>query len=114
MAGTAVTHILGLPIRNLSVEALALDVPGPTFDAPWMDWFTGISGWVLATLIALLAIVSIAGVGAWVYGKLTGVSAAQNNGIVGVVLGTVGAAVVTVAGTAIMWATEIGPEWASF
>lgn len=109
------THVEFPAGRNLSVEAhMALNVPGPSFDAPWMDWFRGYVGWGLATLIAVLVIVTAVGAGLWVWGKMINSSRPQESGITGAVLSMVAAAIITVAGSAIMWATEIGPEWATF
>lgn len=93
---------------------MALNVPGPTFDAPWMDWLSGYLGWGLATLIAVLVIVTAVGAGLWVWGKVVHSSRPQESGITGAVLSMVAAALITVAGSAIMWATELGPEWANF
>ena len=52
----------------------ALNVPGPTYSAPWMHWLSGFTGWLIATALFVLAIVLVYGIGAWVWGKSMGLS----------------------------------------
>ena len=47
-------------------------------------------------------------------GKVDGSQRAQTSGILSVGLGAVAAAIIAVAGSAIMWATDLGPDWMSF
>lgn len=91
-----------------------LQVPSPRFDAPWADWLGGTVGFVLATILALLVIIMIMGAGYWIWGKLSGGQSAQSQGLTGFILATGAAAVITVAGSAVVWATDLGPDWASF
>lgn len=93
---------------------MALNVPGPSFDAPWMEMFSGYLGWGLATLLAVTVVVTLMGLGLWGWGKIAGSSSSQQSGIIGAALSIIAGAVITIAGSVIMWATTLGPEWANF
>lgn len=100
----------------MSVNTLlvALDVPEPSYSGPWMGWLSGFTGWLLATFLFIVAIVIVFGVGAWAWGKLDSSQRAQTNGIMTVAVGAVAASIIAVAGSAIMWASDLGPDWMSF
>lgn len=92
----------------------ALDVPGPSYSGPWMHWFSGFSGWLLATCLFILGIVIVFGLAAWAWGKIDSSQRAQTSGLVTVAFGAVAASIVGVAGSAIAWASDLGPDWMSF
>lgn len=91
-----------------------LDVPEPSYSAPWMHWFSGFTGWILATCLFLVGIVMVTGLCAWVWGKMDSSGRAQTNGLIGFGLAAVAAAVISVAGSIIVWASNLGPNWANF
>ena len=93
---------------------LAIDVPEPSYAGPWMHWFSGFTGWLLATALFVLGIVIVVGLAFWAWGKIDSSQRAQTNGIVTVAVGTVAASIVAVAGSAIAWASDLGPDWMSF
>ena len=93
---------------------LAIDVPEPSYTGPWMHWFSGFTGWLLATALFVLGIVIVVGLAFWAWGKIDSSQRAQTNGIVTVAVGTVAASIVAVAGSAIAWASDLGPDWMSF
>lgn len=76
-----------------------------------MPWVSGFSGWVLATLVFIVAIIMVVGAAAWVWGKMENSQRAQSAGIVGFAVGAAGAALIAVAGAAIEWAGGLGPNW---
>lgn len=92
----------------------AIDVPEPSYTGPWMHWFSGFTGWLLATALFILGIVIVFGLAAWAWGKIDSSQRAQTSGIATVVVGAVAASIVAVAGSAIAWASGLGPNWMSF
>lgn len=93
---------------------VAFAVPGPSYTGPWMGWFSGFTGWLLATCLFIVAIIIIVGLMYWAWGKVDSSQRAQSNGLITVVMGAVAAAVIGTAGSAIAWASDLGPEWMNF
>ncbi|WP_261623252.1 hypothetical protein [Nesterenkonia marinintestina] len=90
------------------------DLPSADFDAPWMEAFTGVGGWLIATAIVLLVIAIGLGVVWWVFGKFSKTGGAQEAGLSIVAISFVAAFIIGIAATAIIYMTEIGPEWMTF
>lgn len=89
------------------LQALGPGDVSPTYDAPWMGLLNDGAGWVLGTLLVVVAV--LLGVGAlmWIAGKLGGGSRAQEVGITIVLWTVVGAIVIGGAGGLIAWAAGL-------
>lgn len=97
-----------------SVESATPDSVRPDWSAPWMDLFTSTQGLIMATILALLAILGVIGAGVWVAGKLSGTGKLQDAGLPMVLCSVVGAVLTVVIGGAIMWASGEADGWFDF
>lgn len=110
MFTTAITTITAGSVRAVSES----DLPSADFSAPWMDLFTGIGGWLIATVIAVLVVTGVLGALMWAVGKFSKTGGAQESGLGAILISIVGAIIVGIMATVIVWATDIGPEWMTF
>lgn len=90
------------------------DLPTPDFEAPWMDFFTTIGGFIIATIVVVLVVVMIIGVGIWIAGKLGAGGRAQESGIGAFVWGLVASVLIGTATTLVVYFSDVGPEWMTF
>ena len=102
---------------TLNASILATNTPGSTdadFSAPWLGLFDDAFGWIMATVLFLFAIVMVIGLAIWAVGKLGSSGRGQNNGLTAFGIGILGALLTVVAGSIVMWATDLGPDWFNF
>lgn len=88
--------------------------PGDTsisWDAPWMELFDDTFGWIMGSVLFILAILAVIGLAMWVAGKLGAGGRSQNSGLTMAGVSVLAAVGVAVTGSVIMWATDLGPNW---
>lgn len=90
------------------------DLPTADFEAPWMDFFTTIGGFIIATIVVVLVVVMIIGVGIWIAGKLGAGGRAQESGIGAFVWGLVASVLIGTATTLVVYFSDVGPDWMTF
>lgn len=104
-------------MNTLNVATFTLSTPGSTdadFSAPWLGLFDDAFGWIMATVLFVFAIVMVIGLALWGAGKLGSSGRGQNNGLTAFGVGILGALLTVVAGSIVMWATDLGPSWFDF
>lgn|SRR5690625_4322429 len=102
---------------TLNAMITAAYTPGGTdadFSAPWLGLFDDAFGWIMATVLFLFAIVMVIGLAVWGAGKLGSSGRGQNGGLIAFGIGILGAVLTVVAGSIVMWATTLGPNWFDF
>ena len=87
---------------------------GPDWSAPWLGLFDDAFGWIIATVLFVVAIVMVIGLCMWAAGKLGSSGRGQDGGLMTFGIGIVGAILTSVAGGLIMWASDLGPDWFNF
>ncbi|MGO1523364.1 MAG: hypothetical protein ACTHV8_06700 [Nesterenkonia sp.] len=104
-------------MTTLSTSIIGTFTPGRTdadFSAPWLALFDDAFGWIIATVVFILAIVMVVGLAMWVAGKLGSSGRGQDQGLTVFGIGIVAAILVSVVGGIVMWATDLGPDWFNF
>lgn len=90
------------------------DLPEANFDAPWMPFFTTIGGFIVATVLAILVVVVVIGAIIWAAGKLGSSGGGRDSGMKAVLISLVAAVIIGTASTAVVYASDIGPQWMNF
>lgn len=84
------------------------------WSAPWLGLFDDAFGWIMATVLFIMAILMVVGLVMWVAGKLGAGGRSQDSGLQLFGVGIIAAILVSITGSLIMWATDLGPDWFNF
>lgn len=90
------------------------DLPEANFDAPWMPFFTTIGGFLVATVLAILVVIIVFGAIIWAGGKLGSSGGGRDSGMKAVLISLAAAVIIGTASTAVVWGSDIGPQWMNF